>query len=362
MTGEQAQDILDRAEDTEMSEKISSSSEELTAGATGAEPAGETSAVEPDVASPEAPAAPLPTHTTVVPAGYSIAYWDGQDEGTRRHYEIDGEEAASVTTILGCLDKPALPWWGMKVGAEGVLELIKSGLLVPATHPIENHPTLAWMPGDGLSYVADVDAIVKLLTQEKLTTNHVRDKAAVRGVNAHDALERWCAIGEPPDPNDYPLEERGYVQGLLNFINDTQGNFQPDEQEIVVGSKEHLFAGRYDLRAHTTGEIRLVTSAYTTKGEIRKRGPKYTTVPAGIKILCDAKTSKGIYGSHLLQLEGYEGASVECGYEPTDARAVIHLTRDGLYEFKRARASYEDFLAILATYHALARVEEALKT
>ena len=85
-------------------------------------------------------------------------------------------------------------------------------------------------------------------------------------------------------------------------------------------------------------------------------------MPGGISILSDVKTSKGVYGSHLLQLEGYEGASVECGYEPTDARAVLHLTPHGLYEFKRARASYEDFLAILATYHALERVEEALRS
>lgn len=325
MTGEQAQDILDRAEDAEMAAAL--------------------------------PPVDGPFATNTVPAGYTIDYFTAP----RRKYEIDGEEAVSVTTVLECLDKPALPWWGMKVGAEGVLELVKAGLLVPATHPLENHPTLAYTV-DGQGYVATVDAIVALLTQQKLTTNHVRDKAAVRGVNAHDAFELWASIGQVPDPNEYPLEERGYVQGLVNFINDTQGHFHPDDQEVIVGSKEHLFAGRYDLRAHTTGEMRLVTSAYTTSGEIRKRGPKYTTVPGGIKILGDVKTSKGIYGSHLLQLEGYEGASVECGYEPTDARAVLHVTKDGLYEFKRARATYDDFLAILATYHALQRVEEALKT
>lgn len=311
---------------------------------------------------PKTPAAPLPTTTTTVPAGFTIDYFDGKTEGgPRRGYQIDGEEAVSVTTVLGCLDKPALPWWGMKVGVQGVLELVRLGLLQPATHPVENYPTLAYVV-EGQAYVATDESIIRgLLTPQKLTVNHVRDKAAVRGQNAHDAFEAWAAVGQVPDPDAYPLEERGYVQGLLNFINDTQGNFHADDQEIIVGSKEHLFAGRYDLRAHTTGEMRLVTSAYTTSGDIRKRGPNYVTVPAGIKILADLKTSKGIYGSHLLQLEGYEGASVECGYEPTDARAVIHVTADGLYEVKRARASYEDFLAILATYHAVERTEAALK-
>lgn len=310
----------------------------------------------------------VPAATNTVPAGYTIDYFTEP----RRKYMIgmaDGngvedpmQEAVSVTTVLGCLDKPALPWWGMKIGVEGVLELVKRGVLSPATHPVENFTTLAAPTDQGLNMLVGVDDIVRLLTQEKLTTNHARDKAAVRGVNAHDAFEAWCAIGQIPDPEKYPEEERGYVRGLLAFINDTRGNFVPDSQEVIVGSMKHLFAGRYDLRAHTTGEMTLVTSAYTTSGDIRKRGPKYVTVPADIKILGDLKTSKGIYGSHLLQLEGYEGASVECGYEPTDARAVIHVTKDGLYEFKRARATYDDFLAILRTYHALARVEEALKT
>lgn len=346
---------------TEMTEN-SSSTEELTAGAMGAEPAGEASAAEPDVASPEAPAAPLPTTTTTVPAGYTILYFDGKTEsGPRRGYQIDGEEAVSVTTVLGCLDKPALPWWGMKVGANGVMELVKRGFLTPATHPIENHPTLAWMAPDGQFYVATEEMLVKLLTQEKLTTNHVRDDAAVRGQNAHDAFEAWAAIGEVPDPDDYPLHERGYVQALVNFIRDADGGFNAESQEIVVGSKEHLFAGRYDVRGSTTKEMRLVQSALTQKGEIRKKGPKWMTVPGGLKLLGDVKTSKGVYGSHLLQLEGYEGASIECGYDATDARFVLHLTALGVYEFKRARASYEDFLAILQTYHAVEQTEAALK-
>lgn len=300
----------------------------------------------------------LPTLQNTVPAGYTIRYFSEP----RRYYDIDGEEAVSVTTVLGVLDKPALPWWGMKVGANGVMELVKRGLLTPATHPIENHPTLAWRSAaDNQLYVATEEQLVKMLTQEQLTTNHVRDKAADRGTNAHTAFEVWAAIGEEPDPQDYPLEERGYIQALLNFIHDADGGFTADAQEIVVGSKEHLFAGRYDVRGRTTKEMRLVQSALTQKGEIRKRGPKYMNVPAGLSLLGDVKTSKGVYATHLLQLEGYEGASIECGYDATDARFVLHLTALGVYEFKRAKATYEDFLAILRTYHAVERTEALIK-
>jgi hypothetical protein len=38
-------------------------------------------------------------------------------------------EVPSVTTVLGILDKPGLPWWGMKIGVEGVLELVRRGRL-----------------------------------------------------------------------------------------------------------------------------------------------------------------------------------------------------------------------------------------
>ncbi len=301
--------------------------------------------------------APSPVATNTVPAGYVIEYFTEP----KRKYEIDGEEAVSVTTALNCLDKPALPWWGMKVGVEGVIALIEAGLLTPATNPITNLPTLQY-DFEGHGYVVNVDAIVKLLTSEKMTVNHVRDKAASRGLNAHDAFEAWCITGEVPTPTEFPLEEQGYVQSLVNFIRDTEGKLHAEAQEVIVGSKEHLFAGRYDLRASTSGDMKLVTSALTTSGTPRKRGPFHTVVPGGSKLLIDLKTSKGVYASHLLQLEGYEGASIESGYEPTDARAVLHVTEHGLYEFKRARATYEDFLAILHTYHALARTEEALKS
>jgi hypothetical protein len=317
--------------------------------------------------------APTPAGTHVVPAGYTINYFTDP----RRYYEIewdeegdrgDGQdgmfevrhEAVSVTTVLGCLDKPALPWWGMNVGVLGTLELVKKGVLFPATVPGTGTQTLGYLH-EGHTFVATPEIITKLLTEHKLTVNHVRDTAAERGQTVHDAFEAWGAVGTIPNPDDFPLEQRGFVRSFLRFIEDVGDKFVVDRQEVMVGSKQHLFAGRYDVRAHTTGEIKVVTSALTTKGEPRKRGPIYTTIPGGINLLGDVKTSKGIYGSHMLQLEAYEGASVESGFDPTQARGVIHFTDHGLYEFRRARASYEDFLAVLSTYRAMARVEESMK-
>jgi len=318
-----------------------------------------------------------PTTLTITPSGIEIAYFN-TEKPKKRWYEVrstehtDHEtnewiEVPSVTTILGCLDKPALPWWGMKTGLAGAVELNARGLLTTA-----NDGRLA-VAVNGAWLYATADNLADLLTFEKLTVNHVRDKAGDRGQAAHDAFEAWAALGTIPDPDAqvedeetgvrflYEEDQRGYVEGLRKFCVDMGDAWETEGVEIAVGSREHGFAGRYDLRGKTTRDVKLVTKATTQKGEPLKKGPKYTTVPGGTRGLVDLKTSKGIYGTHLMQLEAYEGGGVECGYEPTDWRAVLHVTKDGLYEFKRARATYDDFLAILHTYAALERVKEALK-
>lgn len=43
---------------------------------------------------------------------------------------LQWREVPSVTTVLGVLDKPGLPFWGNKIGVEGVAELVRRGELV----------------------------------------------------------------------------------------------------------------------------------------------------------------------------------------------------------------------------------------
>jgi hypothetical protein len=146
--------------------------------------------------------------------------------------------------------------------------------------------------------------------------------------------------------DDYPDTERGYVQGLNNFLA-LVTKAEDVQAEVMVGSLEHLYAGRYDLRLTLTEPVELVTKTYP------KRNDKVEVIPAG-KYLCDLKTSKGIQVGHRLQLEAYEKASIECGYEPTDYRAVIHVTADGRYEFSvNDEWSFEDFAAVRGVYAVL---------
>jgi hypothetical protein len=208
---------------------------------------------------------------------------------------------------------------------------------------------------------ATKESIVALLVSEKISINHQRDKAGVRGVGAHNAFEAWAITGQLPNPANHPVEEQGYVQGLLEFCKAMGDAWETEGVEVTVGSKEHGFAGRYDLRGKVNRDVRLVAKATTQAGKPLASGPKFTTIPSGTTLLVDLKSSKSIYSTHLMQLEAYEGAGIECGYQPTDARAVIHVTADGLYQCKRAKATYDDFLAVLRTYNALASVKEALK-
>lgn len=237
-------------------------------------------------------------------------------------------EIPSVTTVLGVLDKSGpLVWWAQRVACEGVIELEKQGKL----------------RGDLGGFPAEGQTIVDKLVEHRLSTNHVRDSAGDRGQAVHDALEAWARYGHMPDPSIYPEEQEGYVRGLVAFLKDVP-SAEPVGAEVLVASSEYGYAGRYDLRMRTSKAHDVVVRRTATK--IRRR-----ELPAGM-YLADLKTSKAIYGSHARQLEAYEQASVESGYEPTDGRGVLLVTPDGGYEFKRSWATFEDFRVVLDVWNS----------
>lgn len=202
--------------------------------------------------------------------------------------------------------------------------------------------------------LATEESVMALITAEKLSVNHVRDMAGSRGTSVHDALEAWAEKGILPRVEVYHPDEQGYVQGLLNFLIDS--GVEPVAWEVMVGSMKHKYAGRFDLRGKIPNGANVVVSALTQAGEPRKRGPKRDRLKGG-EWLLDLKTSKGVYVSHFLQLEGYEGASVEDGYEPTVARGVVHVTRDGLYELVESPATFEDYLTVREAHRALTNLK-----
>ena len=288
--------------------------------------------------------------------GIDIAY----EAAPRRHYkvrsrwvtvklaaDVHGEwvEVPSVTTVLDCLSKDGLPWWGMTTALEAVIQLYGvGGFLTPSADG-----KLAVWTGDQFEY-ATKENLVALLTRQKLTVNHVRDKAGARGNNVHDALQWWIEDGTMPDPDLFPLEEQGYVRALIAFLHDV-GEVTARKAEVMVGSVEHGFAGRYDFEG-TLKSANLITKRASPGG----RNAEQRTEFKGLSLL-DLKTSKGVYASHKLQLEGYEIARLEGGLRPTKNRLVVQVSNDGTYAVTASDAEAQDFLNVLATYNSIRRIK-----
>jgi len=195
---------------------------------------------------------------------------------------------------------------------------------------------------------ATLESVMALMVQEKLTVNHARDKAGDRGKAVHDALEVWAKNGLMPDPMMFPFEQHGYVVGLCKFLRDV--NPEPVAAEVMVGSLEHGFAGRYDLDLRVPKECEVVFH------RTPKRGPQYARLKPGL-IRTDLKSSKGVYPTHHMQLAAYEGAAIECGYEESVAQGVLHVSAEGEYEFVRSKAVLADFLAVKGAYDAVRRLK-----
>lgn len=305
------------------------------------------------------PGLPAPTSEIVTPSGIEIRYFaEDKDAKVKRHYEIrgydpdgyDGEpdigwiEVPSVSTVVKVLDKPALPWWGMKVGIEGVITLFNQGQMGGAVH--DDQIVMATWPEWGTPEVAGLDNTVELLKRHGLTTNQVVKLAGDRGQSAHDALEAWAKHGTLPDPDIFVEDEQPYVRGLREFL--IAVDAEPVDSEVMVASVEHGYAGRYDLR------IRVPKTTTVAFHRTPKKGPQYAELQPG-EYLVDLKTSKDVYPEQCEQLEAYEHASVECGYEPTAARGVIKVgpfedKPEGSYKLVRSWATFADFEATLNKY------------
>lgn len=258
--------------------------------------------------------------SSTTPAGYTIHYC-----ADPRSYRIGGEswetatDVPSVTTVLDVLHKGGLVNWGQRVGIQGAIEFF----MQPAAGPLDEPSITAWMK------------------EKKLTVNHVRDKAATRGTNVHDALEQWALTGKMASPDDFPTEEQGYVRGLNAFLADCKGMLVAGHAELMVGSKQQGFAGRFDLLAATPQGMEFQTGPRTKR-----------VIPAGTGIF-DLKTSKSVYDSHYLQLSAYRLALEESGYGRSDFEAIILVNADGKYDVKLNPKRPEHFLAVLNTWRVL---------
>lgn len=314
----------------------------------------ETHALEggPDAA--PAPAEPFTYHE--LPNGLEVRFEKGphkyalKTSSSVETHEPEWLEVVGVTDVLKVLDKPGLPWWGMTLGVEGVLTLFNTGAIFPVNLPGRDRPLIACpaLDGSGANVIAGVEELVAWMEKFKLTTNQVKKRAGDRGQAAHDAFELWLTEGLVPEPSIYPAEERGYIEGLLKFMEAVP--LKPVASELVVASAELECAGRFDCRAILEEDVYVVQRIVD-----KSRNLKWGTLEAGESIY-DLKTSKYVYESHGKQLEAYELLSIDSGWKPTDGRYVIHVTADGLYEVVPSLAGPEDFLSTLEEYRSSRRI------
>lgn len=225
----------------------------------------------------------------------------------RNHrYKVNGTYLPSVTTIIDSVVPKNLSWWAMVVGVRATTALIQRGLVTEYTDPEE---------------------IVTAIRSERLSVYHIRDEKGEEGNAVHKALENYARHGEIPDLGVYTQPVRPKIRTLASWLLDARPVIL--ESEVRIASLKYGYAGTYDLRIRDAD---------------------------GQTALVDLKTGKRIYpDSQFPQLEAYEQASIECGYPPTDYRAILWLSpeEDGSYEYVRSTDTFEDFEVLLNHYMSM---------
>jgi hypothetical protein len=226
--------------------------------------------------------------------------------GNHRYY-LDGQSCPGVTTILGVLDKPGLRKWAAKTVAEYVADNPEG---------VEGLRTLGR------------DAVVATL---KDVPWRARDKAAGRGTSFHDYAER-IANGEAVD---VPDELVPLVENCLRFMEFY--DIEPLAIEGCVGSREHQYAGKFDMIADS------------------KIG----------RAIWDYKSGKAIYPSTALQNSAYAHAEFmglggdEQPIPDVEASYGVHIRADGysIIPLEFGPDVFAEFVVIRRAYDINKRVE-----
>lgn len=307
-----------------------------------------------------------PTTQVLHPSGVEIRFFEeDKDAKIKRHYEIrdgvgmtqpriDWHEVISVTTALKIIHKEELISWAQRIGAIGAIKLYNMQVLKPVRY--EGHIVTGSQFKDRGLVVVGEDEIKELLGRYSLDTTALRDAGGKRGHACHIALEQWSKTGQMPNPATYPITEQGYVQALVNFLEESGA--ESVRTEVVVGSIEDEWAGRFDNDLLFPKSVKLQTH-YTPAG----RGDQSTWFEAGLYRV-DLKTAKDAYVENGEQLEAYEKGAIECGLPETLQRCVIHASPESRYKFVPVGSgtptikqfpwsTYEDFRLTLEKHKAI---------
>lgn len=221
--------------------------------------------------------------------------------GTRLYrHPVTGTEVPSVTTILGVLDKPALPRWA-------ALEV--------ATYAIENREAWQALPA------RDALELLKKAPWAKSKS------AADAGTDAHTYCEQLL-LGHAPDaPVDSTFAPL-YGDALKNV------------RELVKHVKPTVIAVEATAWSHTHGYAGTFDGLHVIDGKLT---------------LVDLKTSKDVYPDYALQLAAYRYAThivlpdgTEIPMPAIDRCQVWHAPKQGTWSVVDVRAGVDEFAAFTA--------------
>ena len=165
----------------------------------------------------------------------------------------DDERHWSVTTIIGCLDKPALLYWAAEQTAVAA---------VNSARTLE-----ARLEEEG------VDTVVKWLRDARFRRDRTQRTAAELGTEVHAACEAYALTGQRPDVD-------AEVQPFLDQFDRWAQEFQPTYQaaEVTVYSPSYGYAGTCDAFL-TVGGVRCIVDYKSSRKSFDNRGNPTTPYP-----------------------------------------------------------------------------------
>jgi hypothetical protein len=243
----------------------------------------------------------------------------------QRWYSVPGVgQLPSVTTVLGCINKPALAAWSARVEREMVLRCVRD---------VYKH-----IEGPLPSLHDFMDGLEHALGREKAHTKELK-KATDIGTEAHQWVE-WSLCRELglPCGSEPPLSDPAAKATRAWKLWREEVEFEPIAVESTLYSISKRYAGTMDFLASMKHEGQRIT------------------------VLGDIKTGSAIYREAKMQASAYVNAAVEMDVLPEPVPAlIVRLPKKGPEDgFETALVSVKDqvayfraFLSALTLFNAL---------
>lgn len=216
-------------------------------------------------------------------------------------YTWDGKFVPGVTTILKCIDKPALIQWSAGMASDHWLQAVKSGR--------DDHEL--------------IHKEAKVAHRKKL-----KDAAAI-GTNVHEYAE--CFFKKRPLPDLNTDQAKRGIEAFHKWLDSHKIKILSSERRVM--SLEHFFAGTCDFIAEIDG----------------------------LFAVGDIKTSSGIYVDHRFQTAAYQQAIQEEKQTKVDVRWIVRFDKKtGEFEAKplyNFDLDFSGFKAALGLHKALQQMK-----